>query len=54
MDILVDMNRTEKGRTALKQMSFPAYRAVNAKDYEPARSYMEQAVINMKKAGKLK
>jgi phosphonate transport system substrate-binding protein len=47
--ILVGMKSTEKGRKVLKQISFPGYRAVSAKDYEPARPYMEQAIANMKK-----
>lgn len=48
-DILVAMKDSEKGSQVLKQISFPGYRAVSAKEYEPARPYMEQA-DKMKKA----
>jgi len=48
--ILINMKKSEKGRQVLKQVSFPGYRAVSAKDYEPARPYMEQLAANMKKA----
>jgi len=48
-EILVGMKDSEKGRQVLKEISFQGYRAVSAKDYEPARPYMEQAV-KMKKA----
>jgi phosphonate transport system substrate-binding protein len=49
-EILVGMKKSEKGKQVLKQVSFPGYRAVTARDYEPARPYMEQAAANMKKA----
>lgn len=52
--VLLGMQESSQGREVLKQISFPGYRAVSAKDYEPARSYMRQAITNMKKAGKLK
>jgi len=40
---LTDMNKSEKGKSVLARIKFPGYRAVSAKDYEPARPYMEQA-----------
>lgn len=46
--ILVNMSESEKGREVLKQIAFPGYRTVTAKDYEPARIYMEQAVADIK------
>jgi len=50
--ILVDMQKTEKGRDVLKQIRFPGYREVkSAKEYEPMREYMEQALreLNLEK-----
>jgi len=49
--ILIGMKDSKKGRQVLKQISLPFYRTVSAKDYEPARPYMEQAA-NMKKNAK--
>lgn len=43
---LVNMNNTEQGRQVLRQISFPGYRAIEAKEYEPARPYMERAGNN--------
>lgn len=40
--ILTTMTNSEKGQQILKSINFPGYRAVDAKDYEPARPYMEQ------------
>lgn len=44
VQILVNMNKTEKGRQVLRQIRFPGYRAVkSAGEYESVRPYMEQA-----------
>jgi phosphonate transport system substrate-binding protein len=41
---LVDMKKSEKGNYVLNQINFPGYREVTAKDYEPARPYLELAL----------
>ncbi|MDX1810680.1 MAG: phosphate/phosphite/phosphonate ABC transporter substrate-binding protein [Gammaproteobacteria bacterium] len=45
-ETLVKMKNTETGKQVLKQISFPGFKRVTAKDYEPARPYMEQALGN--------
>lgn len=40
--ILVDMKKSDKGRYILKKIAFPGYRPVTARDYEPARPYMDK------------
>jgi len=50
--ILVDMKKSPRGAQVLKQIRFPGYRAVHsAKEYEPVRPYLEQAVLEMTAAG---
>jgi phosphonate transport system substrate-binding protein len=50
VQILTNMQNTEKGRQVLKQIAFPGYRAVQTPaEYESLRPYLEQAVADLAK-----
>ena len=51
--ILTHMQDSEKGKQVLRQIRFPGYRAVQGPgEYEPVRTYMEQAATDIAKSQK--
>lgn len=45
VQIMTNMQNTEKGRQVLKQIGFPGYRVVRSPaEYEPVRPYMQEAI----------